>query len=249
MNQLNQNKGDNNYMNRITKNAIKRLVWLLPLLWFECTAIGMAIVVLLGGQSTEHNYIFKTLGTITMYWYLGLIVIFGSKWVFAKIIKPGRKRAITNIAIHNKPLSEIEITKAYRNNSSKKLHLNIKKEGFNRILYAGCKEDYREIKSYWINRLVNNFIMPTNPDKDPKYLIHCLKYRGQLDNKQINFKKFDSIIFSNGYSKNRRQFEIELKKIEIASGKEEWGAEPNKEYFVLHLGNILWANVKEALPV
>ena len=45
--------------------------------------------------------------------------------------------------------------------------------------------------------------------------------------------------FKNGYSKKAPHFIIELKGTEIREGKEEWGAEKGKKYFVLKLGKIL----------
>jgi hypothetical protein len=52
-------------------------------------------------------------------------------------------------------------------------------------------------------------------------------------------KDINTITFSNGYKKDRPQFEIELKSIKIDTGKTEWGAEENEKYFVLELGEIL----------
>jgi len=98
----------------------------------------------------------------------------------------------------------------------KELHLNVKRKWFDMILSGEKTEEYREIKNYWVNRL--GIYVGINKIKMP----------------------FDSIIFSNGYAKNRDQFKIELKSIRMAEGKEEWGAEEKKEYFVLELGEIIW---------
>lgn len=57
-----------------------------------------------------------------------------------------------------------------------------------------------------------------------------------------HFKDINKITFSNGYSKNRRQFVIELLSIRIDFGKSEWGANSNQKYFVLQLGNIISSN-------
>jgi len=53
------------------------------------------------------------------------------------------------------------------------------------------------------------------------------------------FKKFDTITFSNGYAKDRPQFEIELKGIKIKKEKCRWGIVPGEAYFILKLGEIL----------
>lgn len=89
------------------------------------------------------------------------------------------------------------------------------------ILSGEKKEEYREIKYHWIQRLC----------KEP-WRHHPLCH---------GLRDFDSIIFSNGYAKNRDQFEIELKEIDVNTedGNPEWGAEPGKQYFVLKLGEVI----------
>lgn len=98
------------------------------------------------------------------------------------------------------------------------LHLNLHRKWFDMILYGEKKQEYREITEFWRKRLVDYYI------------------QGDL-NKPV-FKRFDTITFSNGYAKNRDQFKIELKGIEVGFGIEEHGAENGKEYFVLNLGDI-----------
>lgn len=74
------------------------------------------------------------------------------------------------------------------------------------------KEEYRETKEYWKTRFENI-----------------------LANKK---ESTTTVTFSNGYSKNRDQFKIELSGIFLRRGRPEWGAEPGKQYFVLELGQI-----------
>lgn len=77
------------------------------------------------------------------------------------------------------------------------------------ILSGIKKEEYREIKSYWIKRLL------------------------------MSDGVFNIIEFRNGYGKNVPAFRIELKGIFIDTGMVSWGAEHSKKYFVLKLGRIL----------
>lgn len=106
---------------------------------------------------------------------------------------------------------------------------------------SGTKtEDYREITPYWINRLIS---------KNFAYDCHeC----GIVDFDRIHihlsacpngfFKNFDKNIITLGYPKStdsERILEIEHKGIEIRNGNPEWGASPNKMYFVIKHGNIL----------
>lgn len=48
----------------------------------------------------------------------------------------------------------------------------------------------------------------------------------------------ETITFSNGYAKNRRQIVIQYLELNHGFGKEAWGAIPNKEYYILKLGII-----------
>jgi hypothetical protein len=50
---------------------------------------------------------------------------------------------------------------------------------------------------------------------------------------------FTTVTFSNGYSKDRRQFEIELQDITTGEGREDWGAVKGKQYYILCLGGIM----------
>lgn len=96
----------------------------------------------------------------------------------------------------------------------KTLHLNLKRKWFDMILSGEKKEEYRELKPYWSKRFASML---------------C----------DFSLSGYTSITFSNGYSKDRDQFTIELKGIFIREGKEEWGAEKGKKYFVLELGQVL----------
>lgn len=72
------------------------------------------------------------------------------------------------------------------------------------------KEEYREIKQYWVSRLLGGF--------------------------PPAFKKFDGVVFRNGYSGGAKMMSFKDPKIRIDTGKPEWGAEPGKKYFVITLG-------------
>ena len=60
--------------------------------------------------------------------------------------------------------------------------------------------------------------------------------------KRLIGKKYDRIIFRNGYGSYAPWFAIELKGITQGNGKSEWGAEEGKRCFVLSLGEII--NIK-----
>ena len=123
------------------------------------------------------------------------------------------------------------------NGNTKKLTLSLKKQWFD-LTKAGIKtEDYREINSYWFKRLFDcpkfyefeDFINDLN---DLEFQIAA----------SISMKKFDSNIMTLGYPKSTdtdRILKLEHKGIEIGYGRPEWGAEPNKLYFIIKHGAII----------
>lgn len=97
----------------------------------------------------------------------------------------------------------------------KVLHLTLKKKCFDMIVSGEKKEEYREIKKYWISR----FIPSGN------LLDDC--------------RDFNTVEFKNGYGVNAPKIMFHCSEITISTGRLEWGAEPNKEYFVIKLGEII----------
>ena len=121
------------------------------------------------------------------------------------------------------------------------LQLSLKTKWFE-MTKAGIKtEDYREINHYWIKRLMTkkyNNIYQNEQEAidgivkhiDPNYLV------------KNHSKKFDCNVMTLGYPKStdtERILKLEHKGIEIRTGNPEWGAEPNKPYFVIMHGAIL----------
>lgn len=122
------------------------------------------------------------------------------------------------------------------------LELNLKKQWFDMIICGEKKNEYRDISKYWIKRLfcfneeIKNF---DELEYNLKYPLKRHRNIHELMNFfDVKFRHYDAIIFSNGYSKNRKQFEIELKYISIGFGSALWGASSEKLYFILHLGKI-----------
>ena len=104
------------------------------------------------------------------------------------------------------------------------LRLTLTKKWFD-MIYSGEKlEEYREIKSYWIKRLIAN-------SKE-------LDDNGILNYKAV-FKEFDAIEFVNGYSPISQRFTIECKGIDMGQGNSNWGADVSQMYFIIKLGKIL----------
>lgn len=93
------------------------------------------------------------------------------------------------------------------------LILPIKKKWFDMIKSGEKKEEYREFKKYYHTRFKKIF--------------------------GLNYKdKTAEIIFRNGYAKMSPKIKCGCK-LRVGQGKEEWGAEPNKEYYILEILKIV----------
>ena len=93
--------------------------------------------------------------------------------------------------------------------------LPIKKKWFTMILSGVKKEEYREIKPYYTTRFQN-------------------LWQGSLIGGMAERK----IVFRNGYSSDSPSFVAECT-LDTGMGREEWGAEPGREYYRLHIKRVL----------
>ena len=121
------------------------------------------------------------------------------------------------------------------------LRLSLKTKWFEMTKAAIKTEDYREVNHYWIKRLMSklyNNLYPTEQEAidgilkhiDPNYLV------------KNHSKKFDLNTMTLGYPKandTERILKLEHKGIELRTGNPEWGAEPNKLYFVIMHGAVI----------
>ena len=100
------------------------------------------------------------------------------------------------------------------------LHLNLKRKWFDMIKSGEKKEEYREIKPFW-----NRIFKPSHHVKIKGTWYPCSMVK---------------VTFSNGYSKDRDQFQAKIAGIRFNSkGREEWGADKNKNYYVLEINRII----------
>lgn len=98
------------------------------------------------------------------------------------------------------------------------LILPIKKKWFDMIVAKEKPEEYREISPYYKSRFKNLF------DMFPYSYIPT-----GLDRKEL--------ILRNGYSRNSPSCMITAS-LDINTGKPEWGAEKDKEYYVLKIHDV-----------
>lgn len=124
----------------------------------------------------------------------------------------------------------------------KTLDLVLKHKWYDMIACGEKKEEYREIKPHWFDRLIDCRVPKTSflatryfglDNSTPQ--IHNLKE--DFDSEWLVFKEFDAVRFHRGYTSTTMTYEIES--ISIGKGNHEWGAEPGKDYFVIKLGKRL----------
>lgn len=96
------------------------------------------------------------------------------------------------------------------------LTLPIKKKWFDMIKSGEKKEEYREIKPYYASRFKK--FVPNIQKKEPNY-------------------RFGYVLFRNGYGNDKPTIKCKII-LTKGTGKTEWGAEPNKEYYVLKILSV-----------
>ena len=99
--------------------------------------------------------------------------------------------------------------------------LPIKKKWFDMIKSGEKKEEYREIKPYYTSRFKH--IFP-----------HIVKIYTDGDFMFVKQESPKIIIFRNGYRYDSPKIRCRCN-LRIGTGKPEWGAEPNKEYYILDI--------------
>lgn len=114
------------------------------------------------------------------------------------------------------------------------LHLVLKKQWYDLIESGIKKEEYREIKPYWIRRLCL-----TRKDNPYVYCITencCQECLANASDDWMVYP-FDVVCFHLGYTSTTMLFKCTS--ITIDKGNPEWGAEKDKQYFVIKLGDRL----------
>ena len=117
----------------------------------------------------------------------------------------------------------------YLSDAKKKvLTLNVSKQWFNMIVADEKTEEYREIKPYWVSRLVNQQAESGEVLFD-EFGGYC-RVIGKLE-----YKPYTHVLFINGYRKDSPRIQKEIESIAI--GKPKKGLCPDKwlgkEFFVI----------------
>lgn len=111
------------------------------------------------------------------------------------------------------------------------LQMTLKKKWFDMIASGEKKEEYREVKPYWINRLTWHEFH-TYEIEDVSSVIR----NGQA---QVFRRDIDAVCFKNGYAKDAPTITLEFEGIEIGEAKPEWSDNWQGEVFIIKLGKIL----------
>lgn len=121
------------------------------------------------------------------------------------------------------------------------LNLVVSKQWFEKIVSGEKTEEYRAIKSYWINRLLQAKYgrsdeyrkVTMHPEFD--MLISNSKLKELLEKKTARFIPYTHVRFFHGYAKNRPWIEKEIESITIGKPqkglcKDEW---LDQEFFII----------------
>lgn len=121
------------------------------------------------------------------------------------------------------------------------LNLPLKAKWYEMIESGEKKEEYRDLKLYWFNRLVEYVYKDKEIDREyfgtDSKTPDLERIATDFEGEWLYFKKFDIVKFSYGYTKRTMSFEF--KGTSIEEGNIDWGAEPGKYYFIIKLGKRL----------
>lgn len=105
----------------------------------------------------------------------------------------------------------------------KTLDLVLKSKWYDMITSGEKREEYREIKTYWENRLMCQPNFGCGAGRMCKQVRECI----------ARCERFTNVRFRRGYTSKVMIFEIES--ITIGKGKPEWGT-PYHDVFIIKLG-------------
>lgn len=118
----------------------------------------------------------------------------------------------------------------------KVLYLPLNKQWFDLIKSGVKKEEYREIKPFYISRYIKSEPLKSDLIRDWETGFDDGEIVGIQNELIITSSKFDTLVFTLAYPKSdemARRLVFKNPKIRIGEGKPEWGAEKGKKYFVI----------------
>ena len=130
------------------------------------------------------------------------------------------------------------------------LKLTVKRKWFDKILSGEKIEEYREIKPYWVNRLMTWYYEESERFENIEALEKLNEQLKETNEEGYNFYKsgfkfFGAVEFKNGYQKNAPTILIQCNEIRIGlpeqAGAEEFERESGipRQVFIIDLGKII----------
>lgn len=122
----------------------------------------------------------------------------------------------------------------------KVLTISVKKEWFDKIVSGEKKEEYREIKPYWVARLFYDRFGKLSP-KMVKELADSVAKYGDTEHFEakngieVSFVPYTHVLFINGYGDDKPRVEKEIEWIDIDRPRKGWCPDDflGKEFFVI----------------
>lgn len=118
-----------------------------------------------------------------------------------------------------------------------------KKKWYDMIASGEKKEEYREITSYWVTRLLG--VPELDPDGDINDILRIKISKGHRAIPRNIYQRFHcgdlvplpfrNVRFCFGYEKDRPETTMLIKGITIGKGNPAWGAEPGKDYIIIKI--------------
>ena len=116
----------------------------------------------------------------------------------------------------------------------------LKRKWWDMIESGEKKEEYRDANHYWARRLLDRQYR-WNPEEFvyPNEFIDFLCFG--LTHNDLAFRSYENVCFHLGYTNNTMTFKITSMNVMYGEVcRQDWGAEPNKYYFVIKLGERVY---------
>lgn len=127
---------------------------------------------------------------------------------------------------------------------NKTLTLSLSRKWFDMIASSEKTEEYREIKDFWVRRLVQ--IPYTYEGRDDPNMLYDDLYNNCDENgfapDPLDFIDFNQVIFTLGYppkSDTSKRMTFTVESITIGYGNPDWGAPTYDKVFIIKLGKKL----------
>ena len=122
----------------------------------------------------------------------------------------------------------------------KVLNLSVKKEWFSKIVSGEKKEEYREIKPYWVARFYYDRFGKLSPVLVKELTDYIIKH-GDTEHFEakngieVSFVPYTHVLFINGYGDDKPRVEKEIVWIDIDRPRKGWCPDDflGREFFVI----------------